>query len=327
MNTYQVNYRIISRSTNKYLVLADFHGNFNLKLAKDISKNDAKYIIIAGDLLNGYAWTNHRKLVQLKKFLDIISDRHKVILCLGNHDLWHLSKEGFENFRNLENDNVITLFNETKIVDDNAFTNFLPSKECYSYLKQDKTKIVNKIIKQYEKIQPSSSKHIRHLISHNPYHFWHTDIIKDVAKNYDIIEVGHFHDGWVPTKYLNKHYDTCLDKGIQEIIKNKFLFTNYLTLSVNPKRNLSRGIVYMYVDGYYLLLPNNKVYYYDRVNNHYQNINKEMLIKRLKKEKTPALVITGAINTFMNLKVFYPYMTTVELSNKYDANVSIKEIN
>ena len=327
MNKYQVNYKIPGRRSNKYLVLADFHGSFDLTLAKDISKNNAKYIIIAGDLLNGYAWTNQHKLNQVKKFLDIISNNHIVILCLGNHDLWHLCEEGFKNFRNLENNNVITLFNETKIVDNNAFTNFLPSKECYSYLKQDKSTTVAKIIKQYKSIKPSSNKYIRHLISHNPYHFWHIDVIKKIAHDYDIIEVGHFHDGWIPTKYLNEHYDFCLDKGIQEIIKNRLLFTNPLMLSVKPKRNLSRGIVYMDEDGYYLLLPNNKVYYYDRVNNHYHDSNKEILKKRLEKEKIPALVITGAINTFKRLKIFYPYITVIELDNKYDANVSIKEIN
>ena len=32
------------------------------------------------------------------------------------------------------------------------------------------------------------------------------DIIKkEISSNYDVIETGHFHDGWVPTKILDKN--------------------------------------------------------------------------------------------------------------------------
>ena len=143
----------------------------------------------------------------------------------------------------------------------------------------------------------------------------------ELVKDFDIIETGHLHDGWTPTKYIVKHYDKVLDKGFHEIFNNVILRRNPYKQTVKPKRILSRGIIYMYKDGYHILLPNNKVYYFDRDNNKYS------LDSNIK--KAPAMIVTGAINTFMKLRMFYPYITnfTITKNNINNSDYSIEKVN
>ena len=74
--------------------------------------------------------------------INIIKTNTKVIIGLGNHDLWGLTKKGLTNFKNLKCENVYPIYNETIIIDDNTFTNFIPDKSCYNYFKQDSKKTI-----------------------------------------------------------------------------------------------------------------------------------------------------------------------------------------
>ena len=327
MKTYNVTYKLNAEHDCNYIVLADLHEYFSIKLAQKIKELDAKFVIIAGDIFNGINWTNEKKLNKFKNFLNIIKENKKVIVCLGNHDLYGLSKKGFKNFKNLKEENIYPLYNETCIIGNDSFTNFLPTVSTFSYLSQEKKRTVTRILKSYEGIKAPDPKYTNHLIAHNPYHFIHNEVIKNISKHYDFIETGHFHDGWLPTKYLDKSYDLCLDKGLQEIIKNIIFHTDKYSLHVMPRRILSRGTAYMYEDGYFILLPNNKIYFYNKKENKYTLSNKSELKERLNKKRVPAIVITGAINTFDRIKVFYPYITTLKCVTKdeYKATAIIKE--
>ena len=320
MKICKTNYKINSKEDYRYTLIADFHGDFNLKIAKYIRDNSNEYIIIAGDILNGYNWNKIKQVNKFKKFLNIIKENHKVIISLGNHDLWGIKDIGFKNFKDLKEDNVYPIYNETVIVDNNSFTSFVPDKDCYNYFKQERKETIDKVIKQFNNIEIPSEKYIRHLVSHNPIHFYHKEMI-ELVKDFDIIETGHLHDGWTPTKYIVKHYDKVLDKGFHEIFNNVILRRNPYKQTVKPKRILSRGIIYMYKDGYHILLPNNKVYYFDRDNNKYS------LDSNIK--KAPAMIVTGAINTFMKLRMFYPYITnfTITKNNINNSDYSIEKVN
>lgn len=320
MKICKTNYKINSKEDYSYTLIADFHGDFNLKLAKYIRDNSNEYIIIAGDILNGYNWNKIKQVNKFKKFLNIIKENHKVIISLGNHDLWGIKDIGFKNFKDLKEDNVYPIYNETVIVDNNSFTSFVPDKDCYNYFKQERKETIDKVIKQFNNIEIPSEKYIRHLVSHNPIHFYHKEII-DLVKDFDIIETGHLHDGWTPTKYIVKHYDKVLDKGFHEIFNNVILRRNPYKQTVKPKRILSRGIIYMYKDGYHVLLPNSQIYYLDRNNKTYI-LNKDI-------KKAPAMVVTGALNTFMRLKMFYPSITNFEITKDdiYIGNYNIKKVN
>lgn len=321
MKICEVNYKIKSKDNYSYTLIADIHGYFNDYLAKYIQKNANKYIIIAGDIFNGKNWSKTNKVNKFKKFINIIKENHIVIISLGNHDLWDFNENGLKNFKSLKDDNVYPIYNETIIIDNNAFTSFVPSKDCYNYFQQEDRETINKLIKAFNKIKLPDKKYIRHLVSHNPMHFYHKEIVDLIKDKFDVIETGHLHDGWTPTKYIVKHYDKVLDKGFREVFNNAILRKNPLKLTVNPKRILERGVIYMYENGYHILLPNNKVYFFDRETKTYKIANKKDI-----NNKVPALIVTGALNTFMKLKMFYPSITNFELTkdNIYEGNVTIK---
>lgn len=317
MNIIETKYDIYSNNKCNYTLLTDFHGSFNNTLAKLIRDTETDYVIIAGDLANGYEWSNKTKVNEIKRFISIIAEAHPVIIVLGNHDLYKINEEGFKNFKELERiKNVYPLYNEYAILNNNRFTNILPRIELFESSAQDNPSAINELTDIYGKIKvDDNSNYIEHLVAHNPYHFIHKEI-KGIISKYDIIETGHFHSGWIPTKYLISNFETMLDKGVQELIQNKIFKTDCNSLTTNPKRNLARGLVYIYEDGYYLFLGNNKLFFYNKVCNRYYEVNEEELIIRMKKDKVPAIIISGAVNTFLNLKIFYPSITNINLNNK-----------
>ena len=330
-NIYKVNYKISSKKNCDYIHLSDFHGYFDMKLAEEIKNTDTEFVVISGDILNGYQWTNLKKLDQINKFLSIISEKHPIIVGLGNHDLFGLSKKGFKNFKELGNiKNVYPIYNESIILKGHRFTNFLPTLGTFNYLRQGSKKTVNRLLKCMDKLEPVSenSEYIEHLVSHNPYHFCDDKLIDKVSK-YDFIETGHFHDGWVPTKVIDKSYDKYFDKGLQELLRKKISFKKGNGLVVKPRRNLSRGILYILSDGYVVLLPNDSIYFYNYISNEYFKKDVNYLNERLDNNKVPALIISGAINTIGRIKNFYPYVTHIAGTKEpyiYDAYREVKDL-
>ena len=323
MKVCKINYKIHSKDNCKYTLISDLHNQFNLSLAKYIKDTANKYIIISGDIFNGKNWNITSKVNKFKNFLNIIKEDHIVIVSLGNHDQWDITEKGFENFKNLKSDNIYPIFNETVIIDNNAFTSFVPDKTCYNYFKQEDKETIDKIVKAYKEVKVPDKKYIRHLVSHNPMHFYHKEMVELIKNDFDVIETGHLHDGWTPTRYIVKHYDKVLDKGFREVFNNFILRTNPYKLRIKPKRILERGTIYMYKNGYNVLLPNNKVYYFDRNNCTYKLSDKKEI-----KQNTPALIVSGALNTFKKLKMFYPSITNIELTKDdiYESYVEIEKI-
>lgn len=322
MKICKTNYKINSKANCKYTLIADLHGQFNTSIAEYIQKQSNEYIIVAGDIFNGKNWEKKEKVNKFKKFLDIIKKNHKVIISLGNHDLWNITDEGFKNFKSLKDDNIYPIFNETIIIDNNSFTSFVPDKTCYNYLKQERKETIRKIVEEFKKIELPDKKYIRHLVSHNPMHFYHNEIVDLIKDKFDVIETGHLHDGWTPTNYLIKNYDKILDKGFREVVNNVILRKNPYKLTIKHKRILERGTIYMYKDGYHVLLPNNKVYYFNKKDFTYKLSDAKEI-----NNKVPALIVTGALNTFKKIKLFYPSITNFELTKDkvFESSITIKD--
>ena len=171
-----------------------------------------------------------------------------------------------------------------------------------------------------------NGNNVKHLISHNPYHFYHKDIMKKIGSNFDIIEVGYFHDGFIPTKYLHNNYDKTLDKGLHELLKCILLKKKIYKSNLKHKRILSRGMTFMNDDGYYVILPNDSTYHYNKKKNEYIKCNKEDIKDKTTTKKITPLIISDAINTIMKLSIFYPHITLIQTSDNYSANCFIKEI-
>ena len=329
MKIVETTYNICSNNKCNYILLSDFHSDFPYKLAYEVRNCNCDFVIFSGDIFHfGFEWTNDKKLNKLKRFINIISEAHPIIMVLGNHDLYKLSKKGLKNFKDLATiKNVYPIYNESIILGNNRFTNILPSIDTFSYMKQDIKRTVNKLVKEYSKIKiEDNSKYVEHLIAHNPYHFNHPEIA-ELISNYDLIETGHFHGGWIPTKYMLKNLDTILDKSFHELVRNKVLRTKSNSLTVKPRRNLSHGMVYIYEDGYYLVLENNKIYFYDNKSNKYSLSNEKELSDKLKLNKVPAIIITDAVNTFMKMRMFYPCISKINLGNhSYSSGALIKKV-
>lgn len=322
MKICKTNYKISSKANCKYTLIADLHGQFNASIAEYIQKQSNEYIIVAGDIFNGKNWNKKEKVNKFKKFLNIIKKNHKVIVSLGNHDLWNITDEGFKNFKSLKDDNIYPIFNETIIINNNSFTSFVPDKTCYNYLKQESKETIRKIVEEFKKIELPDKKYIRHLVSHNPMHFYHNEIVDLIKDKFDVIETGHLHDGWTPTNYLIKNYDKVLDKGFREVVNNVILRKNPYKLTIKHKRILERGTIYMYKDGYHVLLPNNKIYYFNKKNFTYKLSDAKEI-----NNKVPALIVTGALNTFKKIKLFYPSITNFELTKDkvFESSITIKD--
>lgn len=312
MKIYEVDYKIKSKNNTNYTLISDLHGNFSIELANIIAALNTKFVVISGDILNGKEWTNDIKLVNLRRFLKTIATSHPIILALGNHDLIKLSNEGFKNFKNLEKlGNIYPIYNESIMLDNERFTNVLPSIKTFSYPRQESKQTIDELCDKFSKVN-AKSNYIEHLVAHNPYHFKHKEV-QDLVKDFDVIETGHFHDGWVPTVYLDKKYSYILNKGIQEVICDTFTNNNPYRLKISPRKDFQRGITYVFEDGYFTLLPNSEIYYYSNRYNAYTMCTKDELNRRLIMDKTPAVAITGAINTFFSLQMYYPYITNIEL--------------
>lgn len=73
MKICKTSYRINSKENCNYTLIADFHGDFNLKVAKYIRDNSNKYIIIAGDIMNGYSWNNIKIINEFSKIEILIN--------------------------------------------------------------------------------------------------------------------------------------------------------------------------------------------------------------------------------------------------------------
>ena len=336
MNLYKVNYNIsldssikTDKTNKRYVLLSDLHGYFSSNLALEVSNIKCDYVIIAGDILNGRQWENDVKVSELIRFLGIISFSHPVIITMGNHDLNFLTAKGFKNFKELEIiNNVYPLYNESIKINSDSFTNVMPNLKTYSYFKQDNERTVYDLANTFSRLRTKKEENVtNHLITHNPYHVNHKEVT-NLIKDYDIIESGHFHDGFVPTKYIHDNLHFHKNKSIEEIFTRALRDGERDELYVKPKRDLSRGVTYIFDHGYYVLLPNNEIYYYDYFNNKYFLSTKRELDEMLYISKVPPVVITGAINSFMKLPIFYPYITTIDTNDNYvySAKSKIKKI-
>ena len=101
-----------------------------------------------------------------------------------------------------------------------------------------------------------------------------------IINAYDLVETGHFNN------------EQELDK---------------LNISESIKKHLSRDVIFIFDDGYYLILPDNKIFYYDIVNDVYIKSNKQSLRKKLEEKNVPAIIVNGSNVDNIKLPILYNY--------------------
>ena len=265
---------------DKYILLTNFHGSFDLNAAQEISQMKCDYVIITGDLLSGYQWENNIKLQELKDFLSIISLTHPIVISLKNQDLMRLSRNGFDNYRKLGLiNNVYPIYNESIIL-----------KNQNSYLEND--------LKSYSETQKIGvseySSYTNNILSSRSKKS-NQKSISSIINAYDLVESGYIN--------LNSSNNNAYREN----------------------KEFQKGIIYIFDDGYYVLLSNNKIYSYDRINDVFALSNKTKLKNKLKENNAPAIVIDGSLENYIKSPILYPYNENIELNN-IDEEAKIKRL-
>lgn len=200
-----------TKETIRISLLSDIHISEIFKIKKlgiiinKIKKEKPDYICIPGDIIDS---TNVLDNNDLKKetlnFLKGLSKISKVIISIGNHDVYHLNKSShietkkwtcdkredyFEEINKIPN--VHLLDDETYIDKNIAFTGITLSYRYYKETHEDKEEFYKEI--KNKKIKLDKNKY-NILLCHTPVY-----VLEDlpILKDSDLILSGHMHNGMV----------------------------------------------------------------------------------------------------------------------------------
>ena len=189
--------------------MADIHFNKNTKdkkldkIKEEIYKNNPDYIVISGDLIDNPLITKDRqKIKKLLIFLTDLANLSKVIISLGNHDLF--KTEDYKFFKNLNELKNIYVLNNESYIDENIYISgwTLPANYYYNITHQESKEILIEHLKKHRKITANLPISIPKVaLIHSPIKVTDNTSL-NMLKEYDLILSGHTHGGMVP-KLLN----------------------------------------------------------------------------------------------------------------------------
>ena len=206
--------------------LADIHFNINTKdkkldkIKEEIHKNNPDYIVITGDIIDNPEITKDKvKIKKLLSFLTDIANFTKVIISLGNHDVF--IQEDYKFFKNLnELKNIYVLDNDIYL-DETIYISglTLPTNYYYNITHNESKEALIAHLKKYKKLTNNLPLSVPKIsLIHSPIKLADKDVLT-ILKEYDLLLSGHTHNGMVP-KILDKVFKP--NQGI--IAPNKRLF-------------------------------------------------------------------------------------------------------
>ena len=188
----------------KIIHIADIHFNINIKnkklisLSKCINLEKPDYIIITGDTIDtGEITNNYEKIQELISFFKCITNNNKVIISLGNHDIYNGYQSFFEELNKINN-----LF----VLDNKAYTDefvyigglTLPKDYYYNKNHDESVKIfIENIDKNSKLFNKLPSNKVKIALIHSPIKLTDSKVLAKLS-SYDLILSGHTHDGMVP---------------------------------------------------------------------------------------------------------------------------------
>lgn len=225
MKLFVDNYEVESCKINKdknIISLADLHINclYNhniLNIIIDYIKNNPNIEIVAipGDMMNSWNYNNSRSYTILKYFVSSLAETTKVILTLGNHDVFKMNSSSLNKFLKLNRiKNVYALINESIQLDDIILFGF-SGLEASLY---NNDIYISQLIQTLCSID-SSKYNI--LLNHDPLRITDLNILNEIneyLEYVDLILAGHLHNGYIPN---NLDYQ-CGDLGLIETKKLPF---------------------------------------------------------------------------------------------------------
>lgn len=195
------------------------------QITHNLKKIKSDYICIAGDLIEESIVSD---LEYLYKWLKEISKISKVIISLGNHDIYiKQSREYYKNeefIYSIKNiDNVILLDDEIYIENNICFIGITNSIDYYKHKDNEKFNFFAEEFKTKE-IKLNKSKY-NILLCHSPISIINKDIIKECSalKNIDLILCGHMHAGLTP-RILQKvlKHRVLVSPGMKMFVKDAY---------------------------------------------------------------------------------------------------------
>ena len=190
--------------------LADIHFNKDtddkkLNLIKEaIHKNNPDYVVISGDIIDEPSITKDKiRIKKLLIFLTDIANFTKVIISLGNHDIFR--NEDYKFFKNLNDLKNIYILNNDSYVDEfiyiSGFT--LPNSYYYNMDKDESKEVLIDHLKKHKKLTTNLPVFIPKVsLIHSPIRLVDKEVLT-ILKEYDLLLSGHTHNGMVP-KFLSK---------------------------------------------------------------------------------------------------------------------------
>lgn len=206
--------------------IADIHFSITTKskqlnkIKEEIIKNNPDYLVITGDLIDEPSITKNKyKIKELLFFLTELSKFTKVIISLGNHDIFNTSDMTF--FKKLNELKNIFVLDNTTYQDDQIYISglTLPCNYYYNITKDESAEILLEHLNHHpELIKKLPSSLPKVMLIHSPIRITNQEVLKKL-KDYDLLLSGHTHNGMVPD-IMSKLFKT--NQGI--IAPNKKLF-------------------------------------------------------------------------------------------------------
>lgn len=190
--------------------LADIHFNKLTKINKFdkikeiIYKNNPDYVVITGDTIDNPSITKDKvRIKKLLLFLTDISNFTKVIISLGNHDVFR--NEDYKFFKNLNDLKNIYVLNNDNYVDESIYISgfTLPTNYYYNINKTESKEVLIDHLKKHKKLTTNLPIKVPSVsLIHSPIKLMEKEVLT-ILKEYDLLLSGHTHGGMVP-RFLNK---------------------------------------------------------------------------------------------------------------------------
>lgn len=189
--------------------ISDIHFNNKTKETKlnkiknAIIKQNPNYIVISGDTIDSPKEANHDNIEFLISFLKDLANKYKIIISLGNHDIF--KEEDYIFFEKLNKIDNIHVLNNSYYKDKSIYiTGFtLPTNYYYNLENQESEEVLLKYLENHKNLANNLPDSIPKIgLIHSPIKLTEEKVINKL-KEYDVLLSGHTHNGLVP-KILNK---------------------------------------------------------------------------------------------------------------------------
>ena len=190
------------------------------QIQEEIHKNNPDYVMITGDVLDDTSIIKDKtKIKQLLIFLTGMANYTKVIISLGNHDIF--KNDDYKFFKNLNDLKNIYVLNNDIYVDENIYVSgvTLPNNYYYNINNDESVEILIEHLKKHKKLITNLPQSIPKVsLIHSPIKLTNKEVLT-ILKDYDLILCGHTHNGMIP-----KIMDKLFKKNTGIISPNKKMF-------------------------------------------------------------------------------------------------------